>query len=1041
MKKILKVFLLILFLVTSTTDIFAQRTITGTVIDKDSQPVAGANVVVKGTTIGAITDGSGRFSINIPLSDGSLVISFIGYTSKEVEIGSSSVINVILETESTSLDEVVVVGYGTQKKTSLTSSVDRVGSEVLENRPVKSITEALQSTAPGLYVNVVNGAPQEDLKLNIRGFTGFGSSGSPLVLVDGVERTLSDINPADVENISILKDAAASAIYGSRAPFGVILVTTKSGKKGQSIMVNYSGNYAIGSPKWMPQMVNSWIHAERFNAFYRNALQAPQFGDEAIQRMKDYDSGIIDYNNIDVGGLWGGHWIVNDNVDWFKLTTRDIIPSQQHNLNFSGGSENTTYYMGLGYNESIGIFDGIGDQKDRYTALLKVNTDATNWLNLNLSMNYVKTTEKGPEFNTQGRNYNTIFNWISRTWPNWPAYHPNGSPYVSSIYEPLIGKTGMEGVDRGDLNIVGGFKVTPLKGWDITGNYSVSVSNSRYERTSFPLTGYNPNGTMYWSARATRQAQVERRMSDRAYQTVNLFSSYTKELGDHYFHLLIGYQQEYEKYNNLRGHRLDLYTPEIPSLTLATGTMQLYDNIEHWATQGYFARFSYNYLEKYLIEFNGRYDAHSKFPKDIRWAFFPSFSLGWNIAKESFWPIPTISSFKLRGSITSSGDHGSGNYLYLSSMGTGVGLLDVILEGQKPTMVFIPELVSDQLTWAKPRTIGIGLDIIALSNRLDIMLDWYQRTIYDQPGPAEPMPSTLGTDAPRKNNAISETRGWEISTKWRDEGFTIGGKPLNYIVEFRLSDFIGYVVEYEENITGTRSSWTPGQVFGKNYFYKSAGIAQEVEDIENNVTQGTSWYYPGDLLLKDLNGDGQINSGEGNYWFSMGDQVEYGYDYPRYRYGITLGADWNGINLSGLFDGVGHWKIYSGSPWLWGANGQWDGGWFKEHEELGTWTPETPNAFYPRKAFNTKNNARANNQYYVNLANLKIRNLRLGYDLPQSLISKIKIDRIHVYTSLENLGYIFYKSWIKYDPEIIDSYNGQGYPTQRVISFGLNLSL
>ena len=1017
-----------------------QQLVSGKVTDASTgQAMPGVNIQVKGTTIGAITDVDGIYTISVTEKNVTLIFSFIGYVTQEIQLAGKTTIDAALIGEVTGLDEVVVVGYGTQKKASLTASVDRVDKETLENRPVKSVSEALQSTAPGLYVTTVNGAPQSELKLNIRGFTGFGTEGSPLVLVDGVERQLSDINTADVENISILKDAAASAIYGSRAPFGVILVTTKSGQKGQGIKVNYNGNFGLGTPAWMPHMLDSWVHAERFNSFYRNTLQAPQYADDAIQRMKDYAAGVIKDTDIDVNGTWGGHWTCNANNDWFKILTRRIIPSQQHNLSFSGGNDNTTYYMGLGYNESTGIFAGLGDNKDRYSALLKLNTDATKWLNLNLGMNYIKTAEKGPSYNTQGRNYDVIFNWISRTWPNWPTYYPNGTPYVSSIYEPLLGKTGMETFDRGDLNITGGFKVAPLKGWDITGNYTFNILNGNYVLTSFPLLYYQPTGAMAYSARATKQAQVLKQMSDNIYQTVNLFTSYTKEFSNHFFNILIGYQQETNKFNKLTGQRLDLFTNDIPSLTLATGSMTLSDNLEHWATQGYFGRFSYNYAEKYLFEFNGRYDAHSKFPKAIRWAFFPSFSMAWNIAKESFWPITNITNFKIRGSFTNSGDNGTGNYLYLAPMTTGVGLSDVILGGQKPSMVFMPSLVSNHLTWAKPRTIGVGVDMTALNNRLEVMLDWYQRTIFDQAGPAEPMPATLGTTAPKTNNAVSETRGWEISAKWKDEGFSIAGKPFDYNVQFRLSDYIGYVVKYEQNITGSRSVWTPGQVFGKNYLYESAGIAQSVEEIENNVTQGTAWYYPGDLMLKDLNGDGKIDTGEGNYWYSMGDVVGNGYNYPRYRYGITLGADWNGIDFSALLEGVGHWRVYSGSAWLFGATDQWNGGWFKEHEELGTWTPETPNAFYPRKSFSTKNTSRENDQYSVNLAHLKIRNIRLGYNLPKSLINKISIDRLYIYTSLENLGYIFYKSWIKYDPEIIDNYNGQGYPTQRIISFGLNL--
>jgi len=657
-------------------------------------------------------------------------------------------------------------------------------------------------------------------------------------------------------------------------------------------------------------------------------------------------------------------------------------------------------------------------------------------------MNYVNSKESGPAYSTSGRDYNTIFNWISRTWPNWGINQPNGSPNIIGIYDQLTGALGMVNVNGGDLNVSGGFTLKPLKGWDITGKYAVKLSNERSQRTAFAQTGYEPNGTLYYSLRAPRLSELERMMNDNKYTTTNIFTSYTKEIKKHYFYALAGYQREDNLYNQMNAKKQELYSNDIPSLNLATGIMDMRDVITDWATEGFFGRFSYNYAEKYLIEFNGRYDAHSKYPKDIRWAFFPSLSAAWNIAKESFWPTETISSFKVRGSITSSGDPGRGNYLYLAPMGTAVGGSDVILGGIKPSMVYTPALVSNNITWAKPRTIGVGLDVNALKNRLEVNYDWYQRTIYDQPGPVEALPETLGTNPPVTNNAVSETRGWEFSAKWKD-GLKLGNDKFNYYAQFRISDYIGYVVEYQDNLTGVISgAWTPGEVFGRNYMYRSAGVAQTIEQVQANVTQGTDWYHPGDLMMQDLNGDGKIDSGEGGYWYSRGDQISNGFNYPRYRYGITLGADWKGIDFSILLDGVGSWKMYNPSPWLFPTyGGQWSGGWYQEHEDLGVWSPETPNAFYPRLDFYSKNTNRANDQYAINLANLKIKNIRLGYSLPNNLISKVNMQKVYFYSSIENLGYIFYKSWINYDPDIIDGYNGQGYPLQRVISFGVNLTL
>jgi hypothetical protein len=343
------------------------------------------------------------------------------------------------------------------------------------------------------------------------------------------------------------------------------------------------------------------------------------------------------------------------------------------------------------------------------------------------------------------------------------------------------------------------------------------------------------------------------------------------------------------------------------------------------------------------------------------------------------------------------------------------------------------------LTWSKPETLGFGLDIMALNNRLEMTYDWYQRTIYDQPGPAKILPETLGTGLPSVNNAVSETRGWEFSLKWRDTK-EINGKQFNYSARFNIADYIGYVVEYEENIDGRRSgSWTPGEVFGDRWMYESNGIAQNVGDVEANVPQGGGWYYPGDLMMKDLNGDGQINTGEGGRWFALGDQINAGSNYGRYRYGINLAADWNGLDISVQLNGVPKWKTFSNNGFVMPAGANiWNSKWFTNTLAMGTWTPDTPNNYYPRASFKTY---AANDQYEINLAHLRLQNLRIGYNLPKELLDATKLEKVYIYVSGENLGMIYYKSKFKYEPEIIARYGGAGYPNQRQISVGINLGI
>lgn len=1017
-----------------------QNTLTGKVIGADGMPLPGASILEKGTQNGTQTDFDGNFTINLTSKNAIIVISYVGFTTKEIPVGNQKSVAVTLLQDTQALDEVVVVGFGVQKKSHLTAAVEQISSASIENRPINRLSEALQGAVAGLYVTPVNGGPSQESNFNIRGFTGFNQLGGPLVLVDGVERTMSDVNPSDVETVTILKDAAASAIYGSRAPSGVILITTKGGKKGDKMRVNYSSNFSIGSPIGMPSYVDSWDFAEKVNGQYRNSLQQPIYREEVIQRMRDFASGVIPDNNIVLpNGAYGAHWDQNANSDWFDIMYKSSIPSQQHNASISGGSEKTGYYVGLGYNESQGIVKGAEDRLNRYNSLVKVNTDAANWLNVRMSMNYVRTDELSPNYRGRGPDYNDIWTNASGSLPNWVDLNPNGSPHWLSSGPSMRGDGGEQTNERNEITLTGGFTLKPLKGLNITGNYTWRNLSAHLARNTFVIPVIEANGSIRNSGRSAQQSSVLRRMDQTNYHTSDLVINYNTQIKKHSITALLGYQEEYNNFARLTGTGRDLYTNSVPSIsTTFNPNPSVTDDLSHWATQGVFGRLAYNFDEKYFIEFNGRKDAHSKFPSDIRWAFFPSISGAWNIAKENFWPIDQVSAFKLRAAYTTSGDPGSGNYLYLPTMGTGIGNGDVLLGGVKPNMVFQPALVSADLTWSKPETLGFGLDIMAFKNRLEMTYDWYQRTIYDQPGPARNLPETLGTGLPSVNNAVSETRGWEYTVKWRNTG-QIADKPFNYSARFNISDFIGYVVEYDENIDGRRTGWTPGQVFGDRFMYRSNGIAQNLADLEANVPQGGGFYNPGDLMMQDLNGDGQINTGEGGRWFAMGDQINAGSNYGRYQYGINLAADWNGFDISVQLTGVPKWKTFSNNGFVWPANFDiWNSKWFDDTMALGHWTPETPDAYYPRASFKTY---AANDQYEINLAHLRIQNLRIGYNLPKVVLDATKLAKVYVYLSGENLGMIYYKSKFNYQPELIARYGGAGYPPQRQISVGMNIGI
>ena len=482
------------------------------------------------------------------------------------------------------------------------------------------------------------------------------------------------------------------------------------------------------------------------------------------------------------------------------------------------------------------------------------------------------------------------------------------------------------------------------------------------------------------------------------WRIMNLLSSMrnTKETfaDNHNLFVQMGMQAEENGYKSLTGSRDGLFAPDVStSLSTASTNPQVRDNLYSWSTLGYYAVLTYDYKQKYLIKLAGRRDASSRFSPDARWGAFPSVSGAWNVAKEDFWPLKNvISTFKPRASWSTSGDlasAGGGNYYtYLPtlSLGTSSGTL---LGGNFANFATPPGLISSTLTWAKPETIDFGLDITAFNNRLTIGYDWYQRTVKDQVGPPNPLPLTLGTGAPRLNNSVSETRGWELSLSWSDQ-FNLGESPFRYNVGFQMSDYIGYVTEYSENKTGVRSGvWTPGELFGQNYVYESAGVAQSLSDLKGGTLTGT-YNYPGYLQYKDLNGDGYINSGNGGFWYSQGDSKPNGFNYPRKSYSITPSVSWKNFSFSAVFDGVLQWKIYNSTEYVWGTKAGADLAYFytpafKESTDLGYWRPDNTNAFFP--SFNTGKDL-ATDQYSLDLSHLRIRNITIGYDFPERMVEK-----------------------------------------------------
>lgn len=1025
--------------------------VTGVIVDVAGIPVIGANVSVKGTTNGTITDIDGNFSLDATSND-ILVISYIGYKGQEISLNGKTSLNIILKEDTQALDEVVVVAYGTQKKVNLTAAVESVDTKMLENRPVKTATQMLEGVVPNLNITTSSGAPDAKSSLNVRGFTGLGlnsdgkvvtQSGGPLVLVDGVEMELDLVNPSDIENISVLKDAAASAIYGSRAPYGVILVTTKSGAKGKKVSINYTGNYQINQPSMMPHSATSVDFANYLNNAHRNSLIEGPYSKESIQRMQDYMDGKITDNNIVMpNGRWGEHWDANANTDYMGFAFKNYSQNTTHDLSLSGGTEKTTYYAGLGYSFREGIYNTELDTYNRYSGIVKLNTEITNWLSFNFNSRYTRSETVRPNYkdSASGSASDGAF-WTNLGYfPNIPIFNPDNSYHRLSAMPVLEGKGGKINEKLDDYWLSVGAEVKPFAGLVVKGNFSWNMQSSTFDRTTLRFFIDEPNGEVLQSSRSANLDKLYKEAVKSNYYTFDITANYSKSVGKHDFSLLVGMQQELKQYNNMSGSVTGLYSQSIPSFSTSWGdNMSLNDEIGHWATRGYFFRASYNYDSRYLLDVNGRYDAASKYPRDTRWAFFPSVSAGWNIAREKFWPLEAISTLKVTGSFGKSGDQGGGNYLYIPTMGTK-NMGNVVINGERPPYVSMPGIVAPDITWAKPQTIGFGGELAALNNRLRAEYYWYQRTTYDQLGPADKLPEVLGINPPQTNNAVTETRGWELSVSWRDKAFNIAGSPLNYEARFILSDYIGYVVQFQDNVAGARSAWTPGQVFGEVLGYKG-DLARDKGALINTVLPGSGWYYPGDMMYQDLNGDGRIDNGVGGTWYSMGDLAKLGYNYPRYKYALNLSLNWKNFDCSIFLDGVGKEVRYVNNFSTFGQTGSWSSRYmFDLHSELDYWSMNSQDAFFPRIYQGEKNFSSANDRYLLDLAHLRIKNLNVGYTIPSDITRKIGLSRLAFNFSIENLGMIYYNSWLKMDPQMLRQ-NGNGYPIQRTFSMGVKIGI
>ncbi len=1029
-----------------------QLIVTGTITDSETgEPMPGVNIVIKGTNNGSISDISGKYTLPSPSGNATLVFSFIGYVTQEIPLNSRTLIDVSLVSEIKGLDEVVVVGYGTQKKVNLTGSVSSISSEVLENRPVPNVGTALLGVSPNLNIELsgYGGEPGASVNWNIRGMGSISGNDSPLILVDGVEMDISSLDPSNIESISVLKDASASAIYGSRAPFGVVLITTKKGKRGDAVRIEYNNNVAFGAPLGIAHMENSVIFATAYNQASANAGSPAVFPDEQVQRMQGWLDGTYttEYDPANPpNSIWSGRRVGNASYDWPDEYIKDLKVDQKHNINISGGTDRTQYYISLGlYDEDSFYANGYDDYK-RYDLLANFNSKITDWLSFNLSTKYAKSAFDYPlGITTVERRY--FFTNLYLFGPNTPKYNINGSS--ANAMARSIEDSGRDITDKSNLLVSVGTEIEPIKGWKT--NVSFNFTETQLNQTVNPKPIMVELGTGGFGNVGKPSAAYETVFSRSPYELFNVVTSYEKTIGNHYIKGLVGYEQDNNYYTYLYARGDNLITNEVPSISTALGTKTIDDTKYDWATQGVFGRLNYNFKEKYLIEFSTRYNGSSRFAPGSRWGFFPSGSAGYQISKEEFWaPLqPYVNRLKLRGSYGSLGNQNVSSYLYIASVPI-VNEAPWIIGAERPPYAQTPSLISEGLTWEKITTFNFGADASFLDDRLELTFDWFNRNTADMFGPQETLPYTLGTGTPTANNAEMETKGYELILGWKDNLST----DFTYNFKISIGDSKSTIVNYR-NESGFIDSWYNGKEVGEIWGFISDGLIQEAgEEMADQSAIYTRWQ-PGDMKYRDLNGDGKITYGNRTL-DDHGDLTVIGNSTPRFNIGIAGGFNWKGIDFNMHWAGIGKYDYFpsTGSVTYWGLTSGWGGSavlkgspvldYWRPADEANMFGPNT-DAYFPRPYFSseTNKNNRVQSKYLLNAAYLRLKNIQLGYTLPAGIAQKIYVQKARIFVSGENL--ITLKSVPKaIDPEqtITAGYTNTGafYPLSRSFSVGLNVT-
>lgn len=1043
----------------------------GTVRSESGAPLSTAVVVVAGTNLRSITSNDGRYIIaDVPPGTHTIRVSLIGYATREQEVavvsGETATADFDLPIDAVALDQLVVTGYGTQEKVNLTGAVGVARSERLQNRSIANAGEGLQGVIPNLNITVQNGDPAQSPSFNVRGFESI-SGGSPLILVDGVPMDINRMNPNDIQSISVLKDASAAAVYGARGAYGVILVESKSGRQSDKVNISLNTQWSLAKPIFnMDVVTDPFEFVSAYNQASMRTNGTHTYNDAYVEGVKAWSE------NPGQAPEWG----VVDGViqfygynDYQNQLMTDFAPTQQHDLSISGGSPDWNHYFSLAHLNKDGYLSTNNENFKRNNLRLEVEFQATDWLSLNETVAFNSAHSDKPHF----YNWDANINSLARVNPVRPIQFPDLEYYLEpgdrELYEQHIGMYfggtnffpylldgGRTTFTNNDLWLTQGVTLTPLRNLTIRSDFSFNNFSGDYrdvasqvDIVSFDLTDPSPISNGF-----SGDDWIDEQSNSNQYYVVNAYAEYIFDrFADHHIKAMAGYNQEWGKNKFVRSQARSLITPDITDINATVGPQQTFGGSSEVAMRGAFYRLNYIYRDKYLIEASGRYDGTSRFPKEDRFGFFPSASVGWRISNEGFMAGTRriLDHLQIRASYGTLGNQllvdNNNNpiyYPYISTMGIGQSPY-IMSDGQIP-YVSAPGLVSPRLTWETVVSKNLGLDVALFGGKLGASFDVYTRETKDMLMDVS-YPAILGTAAPQENAADLETSGWELELTWADAI----GRDLHYDVTVALSDWKSEITKYD-NPSGDLADWYVGQTVGDIWGFETAGIFQtdqEVADAPDQSNIGANWR-PGDIRYADLDGDGQISFGD-NTLDNPGDRMVIGNGTPRYNFGINTGISYKDLRLATFFQGVlqrHYWP--SSDSWTWFF--PFNAGHVEKYYITETWRDDHRDAYFPAPhlSFSDKKNVQVQSRYLQNAGYVRLKNITLSYDLPRGILDTADLTAAQIYLTGMNL-WEYSPIHKPLDPETLQGgqggYGGDGdgdgaieYPMQRIFSLGARIS-